>query len=102
MADRTKPIVFLFRGFYTNAVEIKRIIEQVYRRENIIVIVATNEVISLAQINANPAIIACNPEENGKWNEISVWSRAIDIAKQRYPYLLIKPPNVVKRFGIRM
>jgi len=102
MADHTKPIIFLFRGFYVNAVEIKKIIEQVYRRENIIVIVATKEVIEPAQINANPAIVACNPEENGKWNDSSVWEKAMDIAKQRYPYLLIKPSTLVKRFGIRM
>jgi hypothetical protein len=101
MSDHTKPIIFLFRGFYAHALEIKKIVEQVYGRETIIVIVATKEVISPAQINANPAIIACDPEENGKWNEISVWAKAIDIAKQRYPYLMAQPEITIKRFGLR-
>jgi hypothetical protein len=100
MDDRAKPIIFLFRGFYAHALEIKKIIERVYNRENVIVVVGTKEVISLAQINTNPAIVVCYPEENEKWNELSVWTKAIDIAKQRYPYLMAQPKTTIKRFGL--
>ena len=97
MADKSKPIIVLYRDKYRNAIIIKEILEKTYLREHIIVIVATDEKI----LSENPAIIICNPEVEGKWNDKEIWNHAIQTAKQRYPFLIIKPQVVNKRFALR-
>jgi len=98
MADTAKPIIVLYRDKYERAVIVKEIIEKTYKREHIIVIVATDEKI----VSSNGAIIVCNPESGGKWNDKEIWNNAIQIAKQRYPFLSAKPVIVNKRFGMRI
>jgi hypothetical protein len=97
MADSTKPIIVLYRGLYEDSRNLKQLLENTYGRENIVFVVGTRE----KKINQNPSIIACDPEERGKWNDPERWGQAIEIAKQRYPYLLIKPVTTIKRFSMR-
>lgn len=98
MADKSMPLIVLYRGTYANAVQIKYILETTYMREHIIVIVATKE--HLEQQSRNQAVIACNPEINKIWNEIDIWKIAIENAKQVYPILLIPPK--IKRFAMKI
>uniref|UniRef100_A0A6C0B3Z5 Papain-like cysteine peptidase n=1 Tax=viral metagenome TaxID=1070528 RepID=A0A6C0B3Z5_9ZZZZ len=97
MADKSKPIIVLYRDKYESAVIIKKILEKTYLREHIIVIVATDEKI----LSLNPAIIICNPEAGGKWNDKEIWNGAIQTAKQRYHFLIMKPVVVNKLFAMR-
>jgi len=98
MADLKKPIIALYRGEYANGFKLKQLLESTYGRENIIFIVATKERPTIQY----PSIIACDPEERGKWNDSTIWSQAIEIAKQRYPYLLMKPIVKANRFSMRI
>lgn len=97
MADTSKPIIVLYRDKYESAIVIKKILEKTYNREHIIVIVATDENI----VSTNGAIIVCNPEAGGKWNDKEIWNDAIHSAKQRYPFLIMKPIVVNYRFDMR-
>jgi hypothetical protein len=96
MTDKTRPLIVLYRGTYTDAVKIKYLLETSYQREHIIVVVATKEPL----IQQNKAVIACNPEINNIWNEIEIWKAAIENAKQIYPILLIPPK--IKRFSMKI
>jgi hypothetical protein len=97
MADTSKPIIVLYRDKYENAIVIKDILEKTYNREHIIIVVATDEKI----VSPNSAIIVCNPESGGKWNDKEIWKAAIHSAKLQYPILSAKPIIVNKRFGMR-
>jgi hypothetical protein len=97
MADQSKPIIVLYRAYYGEAVNIKYLLERIYNRTNIIVIVATTETVT----RENNAVIPCNPEENGKWNDSTVWLKAIESAKERYPILIAQPATNLRRFGLR-
>jgi hypothetical protein len=96
MADKTRPLIILYRGLYANALQIKLLLEKTYQRENIIVIVATKEIL----VQQNKAIIVCDPEINQIWNEIEIWRAAIEDAKRIYPILLIPPK--IKRFSMKI
>jgi len=98
MADISKPIIVLYRDKYENAVVLKEILEKTYKREHIIIIVATGEKIS----STHGAIIVCNPEFGGKWNEKETWNEAIQSAKLRYAILSAKHVVPNKRFGMRI
>jgi hypothetical protein len=98
MSEKSVPIIVLYRSHYKEAVYIKFLLERIYNRKNIMVVVAVQEKVDLQ----HPAVVPCNPEENGKWNESAVWSRAIESAKQRYPILLAQPETTIKRFGLRL
>ena len=97
MTDTSKPIIVLYRDKYESAIVVKEILEKTYNREHIIIIVATDEKI----VPSNSAIIVCNPEAGGKWNDKEIWKDAIHSAKQRYPFLIMKPLVVNKRFAMR-
>ena len=98
MADKSMPLIVLYRGTYGNAVQIKLLLEKIYEREHIIVVVATEE--PLEQQSRNRAVIACNPEINKIWNQSEIWKAAIENAKQIYPILLIPPK--IKRFSVKI
>uniref|UniRef100_A0A6C0B7N3 Peptidase n=1 Tax=viral metagenome TaxID=1070528 RepID=A0A6C0B7N3_9ZZZZ len=98
MADKSKPIIILYRDKYENALIVKQILEKTYNREHLIIVVATNETI----VWPNPAIVLCNPESGGKWNDKDIWLGAIQSAAQRYPFLSAKPIIVNKRFDMRI
>jgi len=96
MADKSRPLIVLYRGLYANALQIKSLLEKTYEREHIIVVVATRE----PMIQQNKAIIVCNPEINKIWNESEIWNAAIENAKLIYPILLIPPK--IKRFSMKI
>jgi hypothetical protein len=96
MADKSRPLIVLYRGIYSNAIKIKSLLETTYQREHIIVVVATEEPL----IRQNKAIIVCNPEINKIWNESEIWKSAIENAIKIYPILLIPPK--IKRFSMKI
>jgi hypothetical protein len=98
--DTNKPLIVLYRETYQHAVAIKYILENKYKRENIIIIVGTAQSIE-EQGPKNHAVIACNPEINGDWNDNEIWRKAIERAKQIYPQLLIRPTMVQNRFSMK-
>lgn len=98
MADKNRPLIVLYRGTYHDALQIKSLLEKIYQREHIVVVVATKE--PLEQQSRNRAVIECNPEINKIWNESEIWNVAIENAKLIYPILLIPPK--IKRFSMKI
>jgi len=96
MADKTRPLIVLYRSTYHDATKIKSLLETTYQREHIIVVVATKDY----PVQQNKAIIVCNPEINQIWNESEIWNAAIENAKLIYPILLIPPK--IKRFSMKI
>ena len=98
MADKSRPLIVLYRGAYADAIKIKSLLESTYQREHIVVVVASKEVL----VQRNNAVIVCNPEINKIWNEIGIWKGAIEKAKQIYPILLNPPKIKVNRFSMNI
>ena len=94
--DKTRPIIFLHRGTYENAVKLKYTLEKTYNRKNIIVVVATEE--DLTNINcADVYVVACNPEKNGTWNEANIWKEGINKAILLYNYFHPPAPEILSK-----
>jgi hypothetical protein len=96
MADKSHPLIVLYRGTHHDATKIKSLLETTYQREHIIVVVATKEPL----VQQNKAVIVCDPEINKIWNENEIWRAAIENAKLIYPILLIPPK--IKRFSMKI
>ena len=96
LRDKTKPLIFLHRGAYENAVTLKRILEKTYERKSLIVVVATDE--DLTNINcADVYVVACNPEKNGTWNETEIWKQGINKAILLYNYFHPPTPEILSK-----
>ena len=98
MVDKSRPLIVLYRGTYSDATKIKLLLEKTYQREHIVVVVATREL----SVQRNNAVIVCNPEINQIWNESEIWRAAIENAKRIYPILLIPPKVKVNRFSMKI
>jgi len=99
--DPSKPLLFLYKGSYKDAVFIKQLLEKTYQREQILVIVGTKDVID-EHCPKIATVIACNPDSDGKLNCSHIWKLAIELAKSQYSVLLMKPIVIKKRFTMRI
>jgi len=99
MSDKSKPIIAFYRDTYDNAIKIKYLLESTYKRENIIIVVATKKP-TTEKGQGHIAIIGCDPEQNNKWNETEIWAKSVERAKQIYQYLSTFQPKV-NRFSVR-
>jgi len=69
------PIIALYRGSINDIPMIKDAFLQRYHKQNIVYVVATKEL-------SSDAVITCDPEANGEWNDITIWDDAISRAKE--------------------
>ena len=84
MYDRKRPIILLLRHSYKHALNIKNTMEQKFKRNNIYLVVASSERLTLYQYRImDRKIIVINPDINGEWNESTIWQKGIDEIKKR-------------------
>ena len=70
------PIIALYRGSINHIPMIKEAFSQRYNKQNIVYVVATKE------LSSDAAVIACDTEAKGVWNDLTIWDDAISLAKE--------------------
>lgn len=72
-----KPLIILCRGYSVDSInQFKLYLTNKFNKNNIYF------VISSKQNFTNNFIITCDTEKNGNWNDVSIWSEAIESIKQ--------------------
>ena len=76
--QKEQPAIILFRGSENKFQSVKAIIENNFKKDNAVYVVA-----SLENKDVNNCFY-CNPEKNGVWNESQIWEKSIKKAVQSF------------------
>jgi hypothetical protein len=83
-----EPVVGICRRSVDDCRRIQNAIKQVYHCDIIIVTACKTG-------SSDPMVITCDPEENGKWDDVDVWRRAFERLPQ--PRLALSSHGFVRR-----